>query len=92
MHQKTLTNILVGGGIIPKTVLMDSSALSIQIILIAFLAIVIKGFLVMVTYNWMAPKLIYNVKNEFNIKDFRPLNFWEAILVIILFNNLFSRY
>lgn len=91
MNSKDLTRLLVGGGVLPKNMPVDNSTNILFVILIFFIVLALKGLLVMYTYNWIAPKLIYNVRNQYNINDFRPLTFWESIIVVILFNNLFCR-
>ena len=48
----------------------------------------IKAWLVQWSYNSIMPKLIYNMGNQ--TKDFRKLSYMESIIVVILFNNLFS--
>ena len=58
------------------------------VFLISLLFLAIKSYLVMVTYNMVAPKLISN--NGMNIQNFRPLGFWESSMLVILANNLFS--
>lgn len=83
--------IMVGGGLSPKS--FENMAPSLEIFLMQIFILLIKGLLVMLTYNLIGPKLISNFKAQYNPQqEFRPLSFWEAILVVILFNNLFSRY
>ena len=50
----------------------------------------IKVLLVQISYNIVAPRLLssYNI----NMMRYRPLSFIEAIFLVILFNNLFSRF
>lgn len=50
--------------------------------------LIVKSFLVMLSYNLVIPKILssYNV----NMSKYRPINFIEAVLLVILFNNLFS--
>ena len=58
------------------------------VLIVSLLFLAIKGYLVMTTYNSIAPKLISN--NGFSIQNFRPLDIWEAVLLVILTNNLFA--
>jgi hypothetical protein len=58
------------------------------VFLVSLLFLAIKSYLVMVTYNSVAPKLISN--NGFNVQNFRPLTFWEGVMLVILANNLFA--
>ena len=62
---------------------------SLQLFLMVVLVFFIKVFLVQWSYNRIFPLLRYNMTG--NNKDFRPLTFIESIIVVILFNNLFSR-
>ena len=50
----------------------------------------IKVLLVQISYNIVVPRLLssYNI----NMMRYRPLSFVEAIFLVILFNNLFSRF
>ena len=63
---------------------------SLQLFLMVFLVFFIKVFLVQWSYNRIFPLLRYNMTGN-TTKDFRPLTFVESIVVVILFNNLFSR-
>ena len=75
----TLVNqILTGGG---KN--------DINILALAFTIFIIKVFLVYYSYNHIAPKLISNIQDE-PVKNFKPLNFFEAAIFVILANNLFT--
>ena len=65
---------------------VDSLSLFLMVILIFF----IKVILVQWSYNRIFPILRYNMTGN-STKDFRPLTFIESIIVVILFNNLFSR-
>lgn len=83
--------IMVGGGLSPKS--FENMAPSFELFLMSIFMLLIKGLIVMLSYNLIAPKLISNFKTQYNPQqEFRPLSFWEGILVVILFNNLFSRY
>ena len=62
----------------------DSLSLLLMLILVFF----IKVILVQWSYNTIFPLLRYNMIND--TKNFRPLTFVESIVVVILFNNLFS--
>jgi len=62
-------------------------------------ALLLKGIIVYLLYNYMVPKLIYslssstsnNKKTYENIVDnFRTLSLTECILLVILFNTLFN--
>ena len=52
--------------------------------------LLIKILLVQISYNIVVPRILasYNV----NMSKYRPLNFIEALFLVILINNLFSRF
>tara|TARA_B110000967_G_C18821255_1_gene528816 strand:- start:73 stop:327 length:255 start_codon:yes stop_codon:yes gene_type:complete len=58
------------------------------VFLVSLLFLAIKSYLVQVTYNSVAPKLISN--NGLSTQNFRPLDFWESVMLVILANNLFA--
>lgn len=64
------------------------------IILFLLILLLIKGLIVYLLYNFMIPKLIYSVSGKKSIEDiensFHPISFSESVLVVILFNVLFS--
>ena len=76
---------MIGGFIKGKKMKIDS----IQFFFVILLVFLIKAFLVQWSYNWIMPKLIYNINGKQG--DFRRLSYMEAIIVVILFNNLFNR-
>tara|TARA_B100001094_G_C17629256_1_gene529677 strand:+ start:33 stop:263 length:231 start_codon:yes stop_codon:yes gene_type:complete len=76
---------MIGGFIKSKKMKIDS----LQFFFVIIAVFLIKAFLVQWSYNWIMPKLIYNINGENS--DFRKLSYMEAIIVVILFNNLFNR-
>ena len=77
-------DIMIGGFIKGKRMKIDSFHFFF-VILMVFL---IKAWLVQWSYNWIMPKLIYNLNGKQS--SFRKLSYMEAIIVVILFNNLFN--
>ena len=77
---------MIGGFVKGNKMKIDSVSLFLMLILTFF----IKVILVQWSYNTIFPVLRYNMTNN-TTKDFRPLTFVESIVVVILFNNLFSR-
>ena len=75
-----------GGFVKGNKIEVDSLSLFLMVILVFF----IKVFLVQWSYNRIFPILRYNVVGH-SERNFRPLTFIESIVVVILFNNLFSR-
>ena len=79
---------MIGGFVKGNKMKVDS----LQLFLMMFLVFFIKVFLVQWSYNRIFPILRYNAVGKGNGNgDFRPLTFIESIIVVILFNNLFSR-
>ena len=76
---------MIGGFVKGKKMKIDS----LQFFFVILLVFLIKAWLVQVSYNWIFPKLRYNMTG--NQSDFRRLSYMEAIIVVILFNNLFNR-
>ena len=60
------------------------------IFIVGLILFFIKVLLVQISYNIVMPRILssYNV----NMMRYRPLSFIEAIFLVILFNNLFSRF
>ena len=66
----------------------------IMIFMLALISIFIKGLIVYLGYNLLMPKLMFSVagagKTLENIENnFRPLNYWECVILVILTNTLF---
>lgn len=73
------------GGLVKTTKLKIDSLHFFLVILFVFF---IKSFLVQWSYNSVMPKLISNMTGT--DRNFRRLTYLEAIVVVILFNNLFN--
>tara|TARA_B100000287_G_scaffold394157_1_gene407992 strand:- start:398 stop:628 length:231 start_codon:yes stop_codon:yes gene_type:complete len=76
---------MIGGLVKTSKLKIDS----LQFFLIIFAVFLIKSWLVQWSYNNIMPKLIFNMTG--NQRNFRRLSYLEAIIVVILFNNLFNR-
>ena len=57
--------------------------LSVMVILILLL----RSYIVQVTYNMMWPKIVENTGGD--TSKFRPITFYEAIMIVLLFSFLF---
>jgi len=84
-----------GGGIMKKmsggvSVMPETSGNSFMLFLITLCLFLIKVLLVMISYNIVMPRILdsYSV----DMQRFRTISFVEAIFLVILFNNLFSRF
>jgi len=65
----------------------------ISLFLIVLLLLLIKGFIVYVLYNYLVPEIIYSLSNKSKEdieNNFKPITFIQSILLVILFNTLFS--
>ena len=88
VSHKTL-RVLTASGIVTRHF---EGADILEILLFSLLVLGIKGFLVMVSYNYLVPKILASANPKFTESQFRPLTIWEAVLMIILFSNLFCRW
>lgn len=87
---KSLKKVLIGGGVVSKS--LGDNENMLQLFGLSLFILLIKGLLVMVTYNWMMPKITYNANPNYDYRKFRSINFLEAILLVILFTNLFNHF
>jgi len=84
----TDNNKMSGGGLKYK------GDTQIMIFMLALISIFIKGLIVYLGYNLLMPKLMYSIagsnKSLEDIENnFRPLNYWESVILVILTNTLF---
>jgi len=75
---------MIGGFVKGNKMKIDS----LQFFFVILMVFLIKALLVQWSYNKIMPTLIYNINGKQG--DFRRLSYIEAILVVILFNNLFN--
>jgi len=68
----------------------ESSGNGFMLFLITLCLFLIKVLLVMISYNIVVPRILdsYSV----DMQRFRTITFLESIFLVILFNNLFSRF
>tara|TARA_B100001248_G_scaffold260057_1_gene247374 strand:+ start:370 stop:615 length:246 start_codon:yes stop_codon:yes gene_type:complete len=79
---------MIGGGLKLQKVLKEPKLeniinLSVMVILILLL----RSYIVQVTYNMMWPKIVENTGGD--TSKFRPITFYEAIMIVLLFSFLF---
>jgi hypothetical protein len=93
------SSVLSGGKLNSKNSGMEtyngSPKNSLLMIFLILLLLLIKGFIVYLVYNSMMPKLIYSLSSsdrsfEDIQKNFNPITFVESILLVILFQTLFT--
>ena len=79
---------MIGGGLKLQKVLKEPKLeniinLSVMVILILLL----RSYIVQLTYNMMWPKIVENTGGD--TSKFRPITFYEAIMIVLLFSFLF---
>ena len=89
------SSILTGGKNMKIDTSNGSSKNNLLMIFLILLLLLIKGFIVYLVYNTMAPKLIYSLSSsnksfEDIQRNFNPITFVESILLVILFQTLFT--
>ena len=89
MNKYNSSNKLLSGG--NKTISTQPNMLTL--FFIALLLLITKGFIVYILYNFLVPEIIYSLSNKSKEdieKQFKPISFMQSILLVILFNTLFS--
>jgi len=69
---------------------LDAGMSNMTLFFSMLLIFLIKVLLVMISYNIVVPKLMDKYRQD--PAKFRPISFVESIFLVILFNNLFSRF
>lgn len=67
-----------------------SSGNGFMLFLITLCLFLIKVLLVMISYNIVVPRILESYSVD--MQRFRAITFLESIFLVILFNNLFSRF
>jgi|688.fasta_scaffold1561828_2 hypothetical protein len=68
----------------------ESSGNGFMLFLITLCLFLIKVLLVMISYNIVVPRILESYSVD--MQRFRTITFVESIFLVILFNNLFSRF
>jgi hypothetical protein len=84
-----------GGSVMKKmmggaSVMPESSGNGFMLFLITLCLFLIKILLVMISYNIVVPRILESYSVD--MRRFRTITFLESIFLVILFNNLFSRF
>lgn len=87
------SNAIMGGG--NKLNGTNKSSFIFYSLILVFISLLLKGFIVHILYNYLVPKLMYSLSKGNNSlenieSNFKPISFTEAILLVILANTLFS--
>ena len=90
------SSVLAGGKISNKNIdQYNHPNNNLFMIFLILLLLLIKGFIVYLVYNTLIPKLIYSLSSsgksfEDIEKNFKTITFVESILLVILFQTLFT--
>ena len=99
----TMSSFMDGGKLNKNNIYNDSlnyankqKNILISLLMILF-AILLKGIIVYLLYNFLVPKIIYSLSTNSTNKsleiiesNFKPISFSESVLLVILTNTLFS--
>jgi len=79
---------MIGGGLKLQKVLKEPKLENIiQLSVMVLLVLLLRSYIVQVTYNMMWPKIVENTGGD--TSKFRPITFYEAIMIVLLFSFLF---
>tara|TARA_B100002019_G_scaffold72353_1_gene62431 strand:- start:933 stop:1178 length:246 start_codon:yes stop_codon:yes gene_type:complete len=79
---------MIGGGLKLQKVLKEPKLENIiQLSIMVILILLLRSYIVQVTYNMMWPKIVENTGGD--TSKFRPITFYEAIMIVLLFSFLF---
>ena len=70
-----------------KMIISENTTTLFSIFFMIVLVLLIKAYVVQITYNMMWPKIVENSGGD--TSRFKPLTFYEALLMVILFSFLF---
>lgn len=84
----TLNGTLKGGGKLKKMIKDEKLSTLFAVFFMILLVLLIKAYVVQITYNMMWPKIVENSGGD--TSRFKPLTFYEALLMVILFSFLFG--
>ena len=80
---------MIGGALKVKKMIKDENTNTLfAIFFMIVLVLLIKAYVVQITYNMMWPKIVENSGGD--TSRFKPLTFYEALLMVILFSFLFG--
>jgi hypothetical protein len=80
---------MIGGALKVKKMIKDENINTLfSVFFMIVLVILIKAYVVQITYNMMWPKIVENSGGD--TSRFKPLTFYESLLMVILFSFLFG--
>tara|TARA_E500000178_G_scaffold254469_1_gene251063 strand:- start:297 stop:551 length:255 start_codon:yes stop_codon:yes gene_type:complete len=78
----------LNGGKLKKMIKNEKFSSLFAIFFMIVLVLLIKAYVVQLTYNMMWPKIVENSGGD--TSRFKPLTFYESLMVVILFSFLFG--
>lgn len=80
---------MIGGALKVQKIIKDENTTTLfAVFFMIILVLLIKAYVVQLTYNMMWPKIVENSGGD--TSRFKPLTFYEALLMVILFSFLFG--
>ena len=80
---------MIGGSLKVKKMIKDENTTTLfAIFFMIVVVLLIKAYVVQITYNMMWPKIVENSGGD--TSRFKPLTFYEALMMVILFSFLFG--
>ena len=80
--------LLKGGGKVKKMIKNENISTLFAVFFMIVLVLLIKAYVVQITYNMIWPKIVENSGGD--TSRFKPLTFYEALMMVILFSFLFG--
>ena len=76
---------MIGGALKVKKFIKDENTTTLfAIFFMIILVLLIKAYVVQITYNMMWPKIVENSGGD--TSRFKPLTFYESLMIVILFS------
>ena len=80
---------MIGGALKVKKMIKDEDTTTLfAVFFMIVLVLLIKAYVVQITYNMMWPKIVENSGGD--TSRFKPLTFYESLMIVILFSFLFG--
>ena len=80
---------MIGGALKVKKMIKDEDTTTLfAVFFMIVLVLLIKAYVVQLTYNMMWPKIVENSGGD--TSRFKPLTIYEALMIVILFSFLFG--
>jgi len=80
---------MIGGALKEKKMIKDENTSTLfAVFFMILLVLLIKAYVVQIAYNMMWPKIVENSGGD--TSRFKPLTFYEALMMVILFSFLFG--